>query len=247
MTGPDYVGTPAGSNVGKTFYYPDVVKPTQVLFYDALNNLGQRLRPWQSNFDSFGNLTLSSDPLQNTWLFGYDAAGLNLLSAQDPTGQTVHLQYGENNNPASLLTSIQDGAGLTRMLWNYNLYGQPITETVPANASASGTSETTTLNYDPITGDLVSAVDPVGDQTTINGYDALGDPLSVSLFPDTGNPATSHAALTSTVVWDAAQLLAQAGLPNGVQVRSVRTNSILTDVQVRAPAAAGGNLLSQMH
>ena len=41
----------------------------------------------------------------------------------------------------------------------------------------------------------------------------------MSFYPDTGNPATSHAPLTSTVTWDAAQQLALAGLPNGVHIQ----------------------------
>ena len=213
-----------------------------------LNNLGQRLRPWQSNYNPFGNLIASIDPLLHTWSYvSFDAAGLDLISAQDPTGESVHIQYGENNNPAALPTSIQDAAGITRLLWNYNLFGQPTTQTVPAGASGSGTTETTTLSYDPLTGDLIEITDPQGDQSTINSYDPLGDPLSMSFYPDTGNPATSHAPLTSTVTWDAAQQLALAGLPNGVHIQGFRTNGILTDVQVRAPAPAGGNLLSQLH
>ncbi|MCW3098461.1 MAG: repeat-associated core domain protein [Chthonomonadaceae bacterium] len=246
-TSPDYAGTPAGSNVSKTFYYPDVTSPTQVLFYDPLNNLGLRLRPWQSNFDPFGNLISSSDPLLNTWSLVYDTAGLNLLSTQDPTGVMTHFQYGENNNPANLLTSIQDASGITGVQWNYNIYGQPLTQTVPASASGSGLTETSLLNYDPITGDLIGFMDPKGDQLTVNGYDPLGDPLSTSLYPDTGNPATSLTPLTSTVTWDAAQQLAKAGLPNGVQIQGFRTNGILTDVQVRAPVPSGSSLLSQIH
>ncbi|MCW3052530.1 MAG: hypothetical protein JWN14_1700 [Chthonomonadales bacterium] len=247
VTSPDYVGTPAGSNVSNTYYYPSVTNPTQVLSYDPINNLGLRLRPWQSNFDQFGNLIASKDPFLNTWSFVYDAAGLNLLSMQDPTGVTAHFQYGENNNPANLLTSIQDASGLTRAQWNYNIFGQPLTQTVPASASGSGLIETTALNYHPITGDLIGMADPLGNQVTINSYDPLGDPLSVSLFPDTGNPATSLTPLTSTVVWDAAQQLTKAWLPNGVQTQGFRTNGILTDAQIRAPLTAGSNLLSQIH
>ena len=177
VTAPDYAGTPAGSNISKTFYIPDVVKPTSVLFYDSLNNLGQRLRPWQSNFDPFGNLIASIDPLLHTWSYVFDAAGLNLLSAQDPTGESVHIQYGENNNPAALPTSIQDAAGVTRLLWNYNLFGQPTTQTVPAGASGSGTTETTTLSYDPLTGDLIGITDPQGDNRPSTATTRLAIPF----------------------------------------------------------------------
>jgi len=247
VTAPDYAGTPAGSNVSNTYYYPSVTNPTQVLSYDPINNLGLRLRPWESDFDLFGNLITAKDPLLNTWSFVYDAAGLNLLSMQDPTGETMQFLYGENFNPANLLTSVHDSTGATRVQWNYNIFGQPLTQTVPAGASASGVAETTALNYNPITGDLIGMTDPLSNQVTINSYDPLGDPLSMSLFPDTGNPATSLTPLTSMVVWDAAQQLVKAFTPNGVQTQGFRTNGVLTDVQVRAPVAAGGNLLSQVH
>jgi YD repeat-containing protein len=179
VTGPE-------SDVWKVSYSPDITNPTQVSLTDPLSHL------WQATLDLAGNVTQTTDPLGHLWQFGYTADGLNLASITDPTGPLWQFGY-----TGTLLTSVTDPAGQTRVTVGYNGFGQPTSVTVPAAVAASGLNETAQFAYDPATGDLVSATDPLGNVLTVNAYDALGDPLSVSVFPDTGNPQTSQTPLPS--------------------------------------------------
>jgi YD repeat-containing protein len=230
--GPDFTGAPANSNVWKVGYTPDITHPTQVTLTDPFSRL------WPTTFDADGNVTQTTDPLGHSWLFGYTPDGLNLASITDPTGPVWQFGY-----TGTRLTSVTDPAGATRLTATYNAFGQPTSVTVPAAVAASGQNEVTQFAYDAVTGDLTSATDPLGNVLIVNAYDALGDPLSASLFPDTGDPQTSQTPLTSSIVWDAAQQMIQALLPNGVQIVNTWTNGLVTQTQAQAP---GGATLSQM-
>src|SRR5262249_48240620 len=143
--------------------------------------------------------------------------------------------------------SIADNNAVTRITQTYNTYGQPLVTTVPAAISASGTNEQVTLAYHPITGDLISITNSLGDQITIDNYDALGDPLSVSLYPDTGNPSPSTHPLTTSAIYDAAQHPIQINTPDGNQLLTTFTNGVITRFQTYNPTLNGGTVLAQMN
>ena len=146
---------------------------------------------------------------------------------------------------ASRLTSVLDPVNTVRANINYNSYGQPLNATIPAALSASGTNEQTAAAYDPTTGDLTKVTTPLGDIFTRNRYDALGDPLSASAYPDTGNPATSTAPLSTSVLYDAAQMPYQITSSTGTRLNTSFTNGVITGFSVSNPNANGGAALAQ--
>jgi YD repeat-containing protein len=73
-------------------------------------------------------------------------------------------------------------------------------------------------------------------------YDALGDPLAFTIFPDTGDPATSNAPLSAWFVWDAAQQMKEAHLANGSSIINTFQNGLQTKAENFAP---GGGLLAR--
>src|SRR5579884_1907540 len=184
--------------------------------------------PWQLSLDANQNLTALTDPLNHTWQWSYSTDGKLLLSATDPTGLIWTFRYGENLNPASRLTSLLDPGGAARVQLAYNSFGQPISSTVPAGVSASGTNEVTQFSYDVTTGDLTRLTNPLGDALGLTSYDALGDPLTVALYPDTGNPATSTTPLVTSIQYNAAQLPTQITDPSGVSLVTTFNNGVPT-------------------
>lgn len=233
--GPTFAGA-SGPNQWMTVFTPDITNPTQVSLTDPLG------RTWQSFLDGMGNVTSTRNPQGETWQFGYSQDGEDLTSATDPTGLRTAFVFGEGA-PLSRLTSVADPAGQTQARLTYNSFGQISSVTAPGAVAASGGDETTTFAYDPVTGDLTRITGPLGDSVTFDEYDALGDPLSFSVFPDTGNLVTSQTPLTTHVTWSAAQEVTQVQLPNGVQTLNTWNNGVATGVQARAP---GGSVLSQM-
>ena len=74
-------------------------------------------------------------------------------------------------------------------------------------------------------------------------YDALGDPLGFTTFPDTGNPQTSTSPLFTKFVWDGAQRMTDAYLPGGQRlVNTYDTGGQRTKATLYDPT---GGLLSQ--
>ena len=232
-TGPTYTGA-AGANQTSVNYSPDINHPTSIAATDALNQI------WQANVDGNGNPTQFVDPLSNIVNLGWSADGKYLTSVQDPTGLSWLFGYTGNR-----VTSVTDPGNSTRLTAIYNAFGQPTSVTVPAAVAASGTAETSALTYDAITGDLTKILSPGSDAFTIGTYDSLGDPVSASAYPDTGNPATSTSPLTASMNCDAAQNPIQAILPNGAAVNLTWTNGVATLANSNAPSWAGGGILLQ--
>jgi len=224
--GPDFAGTPAANgNQWKSIFLPDVNHPTQITVSDPVG------RTWDTRLDTFGNVLFATDPLGHRAQFGYSADGLDLTSVTDATNLTARFGYG----PGGRVTSVTDPAGTQQAGLVYNTFGQPTQVTTPVG--------TTRLDYHALTGDLLRVTGPSGDAATINDYDALGDPLGFSVFPDTGNPLTSQTPLTTTIGYDAAQQVREVVLPNGVRTENTWTNGVATRTLARAP---NGSTLSQM-
>jgi RHS repeat-associated protein len=233
---PDYRGAPPLSNYAFVTYQPDILNPAHVWTTDAIAPNGP---PWTLDLDGVGNPILFSDPLTHTWTFGYSASKTELTGVTDPTGKTWTFNYGEtvygHSNPASRLTSVIDPANMPRIAIDYNGYGQPETIAIPAVTASTGQMETITFSYDPARGDLMQMTDPLGDTLKVNSYDALGDPLSVTVFPDTGRPATSTGPLTTSFLYDAAQMPTAVSDPGGGLLTAHYTNGVPDQYQIQHP------------
>ena len=243
MTGPTFTGA-TGANEWDTQYTPDIAAPTLV---NLLDPLGRR---WQANLDTFGNLlggsvtgnTTGTTTTVNGPSFEYSTDGKDLLSATDATG--VKATFTPSTTTPGRLGSVTDQAGVVRLSAQYNSFGQPLSVTSPV-ANGQGT---TTFAYDNVTGDLTRIAGPDGSVAITGqfnpatgqitgGYDALGDPLSFSVFPDTGDPATSQTPLTTSVVYDAAQMPVRITGPAGTSQVTNLANGSLTGFEIQRQGA----------
>ncbi len=228
IVGPTYSGAPGINGVFESFS-PNTTTPTTSYISDQYSH------NWYSTYDGDGNLLSFTDPLSHLYSYTYGSNGKYLTSATDPFQRVWHFGYGEFSNPPSRLTSITNPTGTTRALYKYNSYGQL------QNKNISGS--TTQYSYNNLTGDLLSVLDQVGDIGTINSYDALGDPLSASVFPDTGNPATSTHPLTTAVTYDAGQMVTQITGPSGTSLNTAYTNGVMSQLSLKNQ----GTTLAQMN
>jgi YD repeat-containing protein len=208
----------------KQDYFPDITNPQIATTVDAFQ------MPWRVEYDTTKRLPVSvRDPLLHETLFTWGGpTGAELLSATDPTGVTTSFSYLPDK---SRLTEVKDAAQAVQASVAYNAYGQPENVTAPAATHASGQDSTLQMEYDPTHGDLVRVVTPDGAESLVgqwdpvlqqvvpgSQYDALGDPLAFTVFPDTGNKATSAGPLTTLLQWDAAQQVTGVTLPNGLRL-----------------------------
>jgi len=118
------------------------------------------------NYDSFGNVTNSIDPVGRSMTYIYSTNLVDLLQARQTTGANNDLLAQYVYNSQHLPVAIYDAAG--QLTTNtYNARGQLLTTTDPKN-------ETTTLTYDT-NGYLLSVVGPLGPSDTFSfTYDSVG-------------------------------------------------------------------------
>ncbi len=232
VTSPGYTGSGASTRITSVAWSPDILSPTQVNVTDSLG------LQWTANLTTQGNVSSLVDPLANQWQFGYSTDGKDLTSVSDPTSLLWQLGYANNH-----LTSVTDPGNATRLTAIYNTFGQPASVTVPAGVSASGIAETMGFTYDATKGDLTTVTDPLSNIFTIGSYDALGDPLSFSVYPDTGNPATSTNPLTTTLNYDASQMPILVALPGGTQFVPTYNNAIPTRFDVKNQGVTKASLI----
>lgn len=119
----------------------------------------------QYQYNSWGKVTRSTDPVGRVTSYVYSADGLDLLEVRNVTGSLNDLlakyTYNAQHKP---LTAV-DAAGQTTT-FSYNAFGQIATITNPKN-------ETTTLAYDT-NGYLVQVDGPMVGSTTSFAYDQVG-------------------------------------------------------------------------
>ncbi len=228
IIGPTFAGAGTVNGI-QTWYSPNIAVPTSSTFRD------QYSMNWNSTYDFYGNLLTFTDPLNNVSSFTYDTFGKYLTSTTDPLLRVWTFAYGQNSNPASRLTGITDPTGTVRAQYGYNNFGQLLQKNIGGNV--------TQYTYNNSTGDLISLLDPMGDTATINAYDALGDPLSLSAYPDTGNPATSTHPLTTTIGYDAGQMVTQIAGPSGTSLNTAYTNGVMSQLSMTNQ----GSTLSQIN
>lgn len=245
VTGPTLTGA-TDPNLTKYRYTPDMTRYTSSDITDPMN------RVWSSTYHSTsGALTQFRDPVNHIWTMDWGLEGTTLLSTTDPTNITWTFQYTPNGKR---LTRVMDPASRIQSEYTYNQYGQIETVSVPAATSATGQTETTTFTYDNTTGDMTQVAD--GTSTVLMGvfdlatrtilpntaYDPLGDPLAFTVFPDTGNPATSLQPLTTLIEYNAAQAPVKITGPNGNSFNTVLSNGVITSINTKD---SGNNLLWQ--
>src|SRR5205807_1276412 len=87
-----------------------------------------------------------------------------------------------------------------------------------------------------------SFTNPLGNQLRVGNYDALGDPGSVTVYPDTGNPATSLQPMSLSIVYNAAQQPVQINSPDGTILQTAFNNGVITQFKT----VRDGNTLAQL-
>lgn len=115
-------------------------------------------------YNDFGNVTKTIDPVGRTFSYIYDANGIDLLEVRQTRAGQNELLSQTTYNAQHLPLTVKDAAGQTTT-YTYNARGQILTET---NALGG----TKTYHYDA-NGYRTSVVGPLGDATTWT-YDALG-------------------------------------------------------------------------
>jgi RHS repeat-associated protein len=118
------------------------------------------------HFDATGLLVSRVDPLGNTRSYTYTAGTISTIT--DHVGRVVTFNY-----TGSLITSVTDFDGAVTTL-GYDTAGNLISVTQPDPDGAGPLDNpVTTYGYHPVTGRLVTIVDPRGEVTTL-GYDHAG-------------------------------------------------------------------------
>ncbi|MES4793326.1 MAG: hypothetical protein C4321_10415, partial [Chloroflexota bacterium] len=94
--------------------------------------------------------------------------------------------------------------------------------------AASGFDEITQFTYDGTTGDLTQVTTPLGEIISVSNYDPLGDPGLFTVYPDTGNPATSTTPLSTSFSYDAAQMPVLITAPSNTRLETTFTDGVIT-------------------
>ncbi|MCI4145766.1 DUF6531 domain-containing protein [Streptomyces sp. MMS20-AI2-20] len=167
------VTSPNGNVAGAT---PE--KYTTTYGYDAAGNLTRTVDPTgavtTTEYDALNRPVKTTDPLNHSTLTAYDANG-NVTQITDPLGKITKYTY----TPADLLLTVTDP--LTKVTtYGYDADGNRTSQTTP-----QGRKRTWAWDAD---GRLQSETDPRGyfsgnnaaDYTTTYGYDAAGNPTSLT-------------------------------------------------------------------
>jgi YD repeat-containing protein len=240
ITGPGFYGADGGTpNVWLQGWLPDISHPTSYQLTDPLG------APWGTSFDGYSQPLTIVDPMTHQTTLTWN--GTDLASLKDPTNLLWQFGYAAGGR----LNQVTDPANRVLTTATYNGFGQAQSVTIPAAVSATGLDQTETMTYDPNTGDLTAVVGATGDQgmagllnpsthaiTPGSDYDAFGDLLGFSVFPDTGSPLTSLTPLSSTIVYNATQMPVQITSPTGSSIAYDYTNGVLTDFRLLSPQNA---------
>jgi RHS repeat-associated protein len=120
---------------------------------------GQGLAVRFYQYDSFGNIRVSTDPTSRTTLFTYDPVFNKVASITDPAGTVTQFSYDPNGN---LLTAKDANGNVTS--FQYDSHGLLLQSTDPLG-------NVTVYAYDTW-GNRVSVTDPLG-KTTTYAYDGI--------------------------------------------------------------------------
>ncbi len=130
-------------------------------------------RVTEMTYDGLGNLlTLTEavgDALERVTTFEYEPVFNQVTKIIDPRGNPTSFAYDGNGN----LTTVTDAA-LTNTVMAYGDANCPGLVTGVTRAAALAEETTTTFAYDPVTCDLVTTTDDLGNPTTF-AYDGAGN------------------------------------------------------------------------
>ncbi|MHB8289713.1 MAG: DUF6531 domain-containing protein [Acidimicrobiales bacterium] len=191
---------------------PDVLDPTVTrsltLAYNSSGQLieailtaGSSTRTWSLGYDSFGNLTSITDPMNRVTNFAYDTTNPqsylqhDMIARENPAGDATSYTYDGYGR----VTSIKNAKGAVTEAFSYEADALSATggATITTNAlgaktlytyaygeklsvtKAYGTSSSATWNYiyDPAIALPSKVIDPMGATTTFT-YDASGNVTS---------------------------------------------------------------------
>lgn len=159
-----------------------------------------------ASYDGQNNLLSETDALGNQSLYGYDSLD-DLLSQTDPMGHSVSMTYDASGNLlSSSRTMTETGQALTTSYTYGDAYPGDVTSVTEPDRSIWK------FSYDSM-GDLVSAADPLGDETTYV-FDGLGRALT-RVSPRGNAPAGNPAEYTTTYSYDARSQLLRVVNPLG--------------------------------
>lgn len=153
-----------GNRVKEEVFDPsNALKQTRSYVYDELNRLSQeigaKLQTTTYGYDSNGNLTSVTDPLDSKTANAYDALN-RLVQTTDPNGGVTKMTYNKDDLP----TSVTDPRGL-KTTYAYDGMGNP-------TSIKSPDSGTTKKTYDAA-GNVTTSTDARGKKTAYT-YDKLG-------------------------------------------------------------------------
>ncbi len=172
---------------------------------------------YTSEYNGFGNLTNSVDPVGRTFSYIYSTNGIDLLEVRMTRAGKNELLSRTTYNAQHLPLTAVDAAGQTNV-FTYNARGQLLTKTNPKNETTSysydtngyliavdgplpGTNDTTTATYDSF-GRVRTRTDVSGYTLTFD-YDALNR-LTRITYPDGTFDQTTYHRLQPSVLQDRA-------------------------------------------
>ena len=168
-------------------------------------------------YNEFGHVTNSVDPLGRTFSYIYATNGIDLLEMRMTRAGKNELLFRATYNPQHLPLTTTDAAGQTTTN-TYNARGQLLTTSNPKGETTTysyttngyliavdgplpGTNDTVTATYDSF-GRMRNKTDESGYTLTL-AYDAL-DRITNSTFPDTTFSQITYTRLEASVVQDRA-------------------------------------------
>jgi RHS repeat-associated protein len=172
----------AGTEPTKIIHAEGTAQQTQrTIAYDAakapISMTDERAKTWTYGYDSAGNQTTVTDPLNHTTISAFNAAR-DLLSVTTPSGQKRSFTYDPAGNPLTVTRASADNSKRETTTFVYDADGDLVritdplqhTTTIAYDAYGNQTSVTTALGritsygYDQDSR-LISRVSPKGNQT----------------------------------------------------------------------------------
>ena len=138
-----------------------------------------------NQYDSFGNLLWTTDPLGDATLYGYDASNDLTLQFQQATPTSTAITTYTYNTLAEVLTSTDPLGNVTTNTYDSHGNLLSVTTLVPKSGTAASV---TSFTYNSL-GELTQITDPLGRHTTLT-YSSVGLIASIT---DPQSNVTSYA------------------------------------------------------
>ncbi|MBY8885843.1 DUF3990 domain-containing protein [Streptomyces sp. PTM05] len=181
-------------------------------------------------YDGDGNVTKSTDPLQNSTSYLYDQLG-DTAQTTDPSGGVTHTVYDANGEALAVTDPVGAQTQAT-----YDYLGRPLTSTslerYPSTAAYTTTNSYTASPVNPGGAFLASSTSPDGTSTSY-GYDNVGEKTE----------STDGAGNTTRYTYDLQGRPTGTTLPDGTS-RTVAYDQLGDPVEVTSLDTDGSTVLS---